>query len=109
MLFSIIFSSLDLGDGWFPAVLETEDEMDSIRVFQRAFSDDSSYLIGGEICYDPPAFINYTDYIPRLGSERRWLNGAACEFLFSSKLFLKKIFGEHFSILLGHWYCLYFW
>ena len=62
--------------------------MNFLRNLQSAFSDDRSYLIAGETCFDPPAFINYTDYIPRLGSEQRWFGGAACEFQFISKSFL---------------------
>ena len=86
--FCAVFYCSELGDGWFPAVLETEREMDFIKFAQRDVRDIRSYRIGGETCVDRNQFINYTQYIPRVGDEDRWVNGVPCKFNYISNLTL---------------------
>ena len=37
----------ELGDGWVPAILNTQVETDFIRQAQKGLTDDRSYWIGG--------------------------------------------------------------
>ena len=54
-------SSLALGIGWGPAMIETEGELAFIREAQKGFTDLSDYWIGG-FTDQPRGAINYSTY-----------------------------------------------
>ena len=54
------FSS-EIGYGWRPAVLDTQEEYDFIREGQKSFNDSASYWIGGST--DSNGIFEYSDYI----------------------------------------------
>ena len=53
----------DIGDGWKPVVLNTQEEYDFIRESQKVLSNSVPYWIGGSANYLPNVTINYIDYI----------------------------------------------
>ena len=74
----------ELGEGWAPAILDTEEEMNFIKEGQKKFSDNRSYRIGGEATQRPPASIDYSDYIPKYGDRIYWMNGPGCKLPFDT-------------------------
>ena len=44
---NLILYCSELGDGWAPTVLETEEEHDFIKQSQKGLSDAGNYFIGG--------------------------------------------------------------
>ena len=55
---------LELGDGWGPAVLETEEELNFVRQADRNISNARSYWIGGSTNICCLREISYSHYIP---------------------------------------------
>ena len=55
------FICLDLGDGWVPAVFDSECELAFIRERQEGFSDTRNFFIGGSTddCSSRIAFADY--------------------------------------------------
>ena len=53
---------LGLGEGWGPAIMESEEEMAFIRQGHRGLSDIRTFYIGGFSDSDPGNVISYTDY-----------------------------------------------
>ena len=63
MIIFVYFSCfLEIGNGWGPAVLDTQEEHDFIREGQKTFTNSLPYWIGG-FTNEPNATINYTEYI----------------------------------------------
>ena len=58
----LLFVTLELGDGWFPAVMENENEFNFIREAQKFVTDSKSYWIGGSSDFLGP--IKYYQYVP---------------------------------------------
>ena len=55
---------LEIGNGWAPAVLDTEEEHDFVRISQKIYTNSASYFIGGSTNQtNPSARFNYGDYI----------------------------------------------
>ena len=55
----ILFS--EIGNGWEPAVLDTQEEYDFIKEGQRSFSSSVEYWIGGST--NATQFFTYSDYV----------------------------------------------
>ena len=53
---------LGLGEGWEPAILESEEEMAFIRQGHRGLSDIRSFYIGGFSDSNPGTIIDYSEY-----------------------------------------------
>ena len=64
-----------LGDGWAPAILNDQAELDFIRQGQSTFSDDRSCWLGGSTDTQPWDHINLNQYrIDDLGNQVFFLN-----------------------------------
>ena len=50
---------LDLGNGWWPAALDTQEELDFVREGQRSFSSSVPYWIDGFTYADPNEILPY--------------------------------------------------
>ena len=61
-LHEIILYFLELGTGWEPAVLNTEEEHEFIREGQKSFASSVPYWIGGST-NQPNDTFNYSEYI----------------------------------------------
>ena len=63
----IVFVLSDLGGGWAPTILETEEEFNYLREAMTAFVSTykQNVLIGGSTCVEPRFDpIEYSDYTP---------------------------------------------
>ena len=58
--FKVTFS--DLGDGWAPAVLDSQEELDLIRQGQKRNRELWSYWIGGSTAAEIDSTIKYSNY-----------------------------------------------
>ena len=64
---NILFVLSELGDGWAPTILETEEEFNFLREAMTAFvmTYKQNVLLGGSTCMEPSYYpIDYSDYIP---------------------------------------------
>ena len=61
---STVLVFLELGDGWGPAILETEAEFNFVREADKSINDTNSYWIGGSTNNCCLLEIPYSDYIP---------------------------------------------
>ena len=52
----------EIGKGWAPAVLDTQEEFDFIRIGQKTFTNSAPYWIGGST-NEPNDTTDYTKYI----------------------------------------------
>ena len=57
-----IMYTLELGDGWAPGILETEQEYDFVEVVQRGLTDSRSYWIGGSTAESLGTIIPFSAY-----------------------------------------------
>ena len=51
-----------MGDEWFPAVLDTEEEHNFIKEGQRTFTNSAPYWIAGSTNSQPDDVIQYFNY-----------------------------------------------
>ena len=59
----LFFVFLEIGLGWMPAIMNSEEERDFIKESHRLLSDVRTYWIGGSVPSSVP--LNFSTYVPR--------------------------------------------
>ena len=54
----------DLSKGWAPAILNSQQEADFLKLAQKMFSHDRSYWLGGSTSSQPWSNISLSEYSP---------------------------------------------
>ena len=60
-IYTFAWHATELGKGWYPAILESQQEMDLIEAAQTWFSDIRNFWIDGYSSRETWSFINFCD------------------------------------------------